>query len=98
MSLDKVFGGSIPELYETHLVPMIFEPYASDIAARVASRKPQRVLEVAAGTGIVTRHLAAILPQDVSIVATDLNQPMLDYAISMGTSRPVTWRQADVMS
>lgn len=35
---DKVFSGSIPKLYETYLVPMIFEPYAADLAHRLASR------------------------------------------------------------
>jgi SAM-dependent methyltransferase len=55
------------------------------------------VLELAAGTGVVTRALASALPPDVSIVATDLNQAMLDHAASMGTSRPVVWRQADAM-
>ena len=94
---DKVFAGSIPKLYETHLVPLIFEPYAADLANRLASRSLTRVLEVAAGTGVVTRHLASVLPDRVSIVATDLNQPMLDMAAAVGTQRPVEWRQADAM-
>ena len=98
---DKTFAGSIPKFYEEHLVPLIFEPYAGELASRLASRKPTRkltrVLEVAAGTGVVTRHLASALPKDVSIVATDLNQPMLDMAAEMGTSRPVEWRAADAM-
>ncbi len=55
------------------------------------------MLEIAAGTGVVTRCLAATLPGDVAIVATDLNQPMLDMASSIGTSRPVKWRQADAL-
>jgi SAM-dependent methyltransferase len=95
---DKTFAGSIPQLYEEFLVPLIFEPYAVDIAARVALRRPGRVLEVAAGTGVVTRQLARTLPGDISIVATDLNQPMLDHAASVGTSRAVEWRQADAMA
>ena len=77
---DEVFAGSIPRLYEEYLVPLIFEQYAEGLAQRLASRKLTRVLEVAAGTGVVTRHLASLLPDDVSIVATDLNQPMLDLA------------------
>jgi SAM-dependent methyltransferase len=59
---------------------------------------PSAVLEIAAGTGVVTRHLAAQLPANASIVSTDLNQAMLDHAASVGTSRAVTWRQADAMS
>jgi SAM-dependent methyltransferase len=94
---DKVFGGSIPELYDTHLVPLIFEPYAVDLAARLASRPLGRVLEIAAGTGVVTRAMATALPEAVSIVATDLNQSMLDQAAARGTGRPVTWRRADAM-
>ena len=85
---DKVFGGSIPKLYETYLVPLIFQPYAVDLVSRVASRSPARVLEIAAGTGVVTRNLASVLPESVSIVATDLNQPMLDLASEIGTERP----------
>ena len=95
--IDTAFAGSIPQFYERHLVPLIFAPYASDLAARVASRAPSRVLEIAAGTGVVTRALASLLPASTVIVATDLNQAMLDQAKSIGTSRPVEWRQADAM-
>ncbi len=97
-SADKVFAGSIPELYDTYMVPLIFESYATDLARRLAARRPDRVLEIAAGTGVVTRALATALPPSVDIVATDLNQPMLDRASSVGTCRPVEWRQADAMA
>ncbi len=94
---DKVFTSSISELYETYLVPLIFESYAADLANRLASRPVTRVLEIAAGTGVVTRALAAVLPERVSIVATDLYQPMLDEASAIGTERTVEWHQADAM-
>jgi len=94
---DTVFDQSVPQLYETHLVPLIFEPYATDLAERLVSRSLTRVLEIAAGTGVATRKLAALLPEDVAIVATDLNQPMLDQAAKIGVARPVEWRQADAM-
>src|SRR6185295_17775141 len=94
---DKVFTGSIPKLYETHLVPLIFEPYAQDLARRLAVYPLGRVLELAAGTGVVTRALASRLPASVEIVASDLNQAMLDQASAIGTTRPVEWRQADAM-
>jgi SAM-dependent methyltransferase len=94
---DKLFSGSIPKLYEEYLVPLIFEPYAADLVKRLASRPATRVLEIAAGTGVVTRELASVLPERVSIVATDLNQPMLDLASAIGTRRPVEWRRADAM-
>ncbi len=92
---DKVFAGSIPELYDTLMVPLIFAPYAADIAGRAAACNPKHVLEVAAGTGAVTRALAQALPESTAIVATDLNPPMLDRAAAVGTARPVTWQQAD---
>jgi len=82
---DQLFGGSIPLLYETHLVPLIFEPYARDLARTLAARALSNVLEVAAGTGVVTRALDATLPDHVAITATDLNQPMLDQAATVGT-------------
>lgn len=94
---DKVFTGHIPRLYESHLVPLIFEPYAKDLAQRLAARRPLRVLETAAGTGVVTRALSSTLAKDASIVATDLNQAMLDQASTVPTKRPVEWRQADAM-
>jgi ubiquinone/menaquinone biosynthesis C-methylase UbiE len=97
LNSDKVFAGSIPKLYDTYLVPLIFESYATDLAKRVASRSIGRVLEIAAGTGVLTRALASVLPEHVEIVATDLNQAMLDHASMLGTSRPVEWRQADAM-
>jgi SAM-dependent methyltransferase len=94
---ENLFTGSIPEFYETHLVPLLFEPYAADLANRVASRSIASMLEIAAGTGVVTRNLASVLPKGVSIVATDLSQPMLDQAEAICSKRPVEWRQADAM-
>jgi hypothetical protein len=96
--VDSGFVGSIPQIYERYLVPLIFEPYAADLARRVVSAAPKRVLEIAAGTGVVTRRLAASLPDDVAIVATDLNQPMLDVAAAAGTAREVEWQRADALS
>lgn len=95
---DKVFAGAVPRLYETHLVPLIFTAYAEDLARRVVSHKPRRVLEVAAGTGVLTRALAKTLDTPASLVATDLNDGMLSEAKSIGTARPVTWRRADAMA
>lgn len=94
---DKIFAGSVPAFYERHMVPLIFENYAADLATRLAPRPLRRVLEVAAGTGVVTRALASTLPADVEIVATDLNPPMLEHGARIGTSRPVERRLADAM-
>lgn len=95
---DKVFTGSIPEIYERFLVPLIFEPYAADLAGRIADARPHAVLETAAGTGVLTRALASRLPGTVQIVATDLNQPMLDQAAKQSPGRRVAWRQADALA
>ena len=95
--VDKVFAGSIPKVYDAYLVPLIFEPYAADLVSRLSSRSLSRVLEIAAGTGVVTRGLAAALAENVSIIATDLNQAMLDQAAATGTKRAVEWRQADAL-
>jgi SAM-dependent methyltransferase len=92
---DLGFVGSIPQIYEQYLVPLIFMPYAMDMAHRVSQLQPRRVLEVAAGTGVLTRQLRQTLPPDTSIIATDLNQPMLDQAMQVGTAARVEWRQAD---
>jgi ubiquinone/menaquinone biosynthesis C-methylase UbiE len=97
-SSDKVFAGSIPKFYDDYLVPLIFAPYAADLAARLASRTPSRVLEIAAGTGVLTRAMAERLPATTPIVATDLNQAMIDHAAAVGTGRSVEWRQADAMA
>jgi ubiquinone/menaquinone biosynthesis C-methylase UbiE len=94
---DNVFAGSIPKLYDEYLVPLIFEPYAVDLVNRLRSHSLSRVLEIAAGTGVVTRKLASELSESVSIVATDLNQAMLDQASAVGTNRIVEWHQADAM-
>jgi SAM-dependent methyltransferase len=92
---DKTFAGSIPEIYDAWLVPLIFEPYAIDLAARIAARPPADLLELAAGTGAVTRRIARELPATTRITATDLNQPMIDRASAIGAARAVTWREAD---
>ncbi len=84
-------------MYEQYLVPMLFAPYAADLARRAAALRPAGVLEIAAGTGALTRELARLLPPQASLVATDLNLPMLERAQAVGTSRPVAWQVADAM-
>lgn len=99
LEADKVFAGSVPENYDRYMVPLIFEPYAADLAARAASLTPNALLETAAGTGVLTRALAPKLSTGVRYVATDLNQPMLDFAASrqLADSR-IKWRQADALA
>ena len=99
VATDKVFAGSIPEMYDRLLVPLIFEPYATDLAVQLAKADPKRVLEVAAGTGVVTRALAARLPAQTRLVVTDLNPPMLEYAKTrLSAGDRIEWRQADALA
>ncbi|TPM37573.1 class I SAM-dependent methyltransferase [Mesorhizobium sp. B2-3-4] len=99
LETDKLFTGSIPENYDRYMVPLIFEPYAADIARRAAALSPGAVLEIAAGTGVVTRALAPGLSAGARYTVTDLNQPMLDYAASRQTADGrISWRQADAMA
>src|SRR4051812_41333681 len=77
---EEAFVGSIPENYDAGLGPVIFIDYAADIARRAAAHRPARVLETAAGTGIVSRRLRDALPLSSTLTVTDLNPPMLDWA------------------
>jgi len=96
---DVSFVGSIPENYDRYLGPAHFEPFADDLAGRVASAQPRgAVLETACGTGIVTKRLRERLPSSVRLVATDLSQPMLDYARAKLAEASVEWQQADAMA
>lgn len=94
---DTVFQGSIPATYDRYLGPLIFAPYAADLARRLKDMSEGDVLETAAGTGIVTRELARTLPMSVGITATDLNQPMVDFAAAHSDAGRITWRQADAL-
>jgi ubiquinone/menaquinone biosynthesis C-methylase UbiE len=96
-STDAAFSGSIPQLYDRCLGPLLFEPYARDLAERVAALGPRRILETAAGTGIVTAAMAREVPA-AEIVATDLNQAMLDVAAARVTSPAVRFEQADAQA
>jgi len=95
---DSSFTTDVAEFYESTLVPLIFRPYARDLAERVRDLAPNSVLEVACGTGVVTRALAEALPEECTIFATDLNDAMVARGERVGMTRPVTWRQADVMA
>jgi ubiquinone/menaquinone biosynthesis C-methylase UbiE len=94
---DTKFVGSIPEIYDRYFVPLIFEPYADDLARRLAALRPQRILEIAAGTGAVTRAVAAALPE-AEIVATDLNPPMIEQAKRRQIAGRIDWRTADAQA
>jgi ubiquinone/menaquinone biosynthesis C-methylase UbiE len=93
---NAAFVGSIPENYDRYLGPLFFHPFADDLAARLPVAPGIRVLETACGTGIVTERLAARIGASGSLVATDLNEPMLAYAQRrLGSLSTIEWRQAD---
>ena len=96
VSADVRFSGSVPANYERYMVPLLFRPYAEVLAERAAHFQPRDILETAAGTGVVTDALARSLPA-ARIVATDLNQPMLDVAATRVSSANVAFRQADAL-
>ena len=93
---DAAFIGSVPENYDRYLGPLLFHRYADDLVGRLAVTPGLRVLETACGTGTVTERLARRVGEQGTVVATDLNEPMLAYARSKGVVGPgVSWRQAD---
>jgi ubiquinone/menaquinone biosynthesis C-methylase UbiE len=105
MDLSKASGdwggpvsSSVFDVYDDLLVPLLFQTYADDLAHRLTDLRTGSILEVAAGTGVLTRAMADSLPDEVTITATDLVQGMIDRARRVGTTRAVTWQQADVMT
>ncbi len=97
VATDTAFAGSIPEYYHRCLGPFLFAPYAEDLARRAGALRPGRILETAAGTGIVTAALAGALPE-AEIVATDLNPDMLRVAAAHIDSARVAFEPADAQS
>jgi SAM-dependent methyltransferase len=90
------FLGSIPENYDRFLGPVFFHHYADDLVGRVFVTAGMRILEIACGTGIVTERLVRRVVGEGSIVATDLNEAMFDYARRRGVNAPeLQWREAD---
>jgi ubiquinone/menaquinone biosynthesis C-methylase UbiE len=93
---NAAFVGSIPENYDRYLGPVLFDPYAADLVSRLNAPENASVLELACGTGIVTRRLRDRLGPEAKLVATDLNDAMLAYAARKFESQEnVEWKQAD---
>lgn len=95
---DIQFTGSIPAAYDQLLGPMLFDPFAVDLARRLKVPSSAAVLEIACGTGILTKHLRRVLPATVTLTATDLNEPMLAYARDQMAESGVTWQLADAQA
>jgi len=96
--MGRSFSGSMAEFYDRYLVPLMFKPFARDMAARVSELKSSRVLELAAGTGVVTRALVGSLPSSVAITATDLDPAMLELAKKYPGLERVSWQEADALA
>jgi ubiquinone/menaquinone biosynthesis C-methylase UbiE len=94
--MELRFTGSVPAAYDRLMVPLIFQPYADALAERARGFGPARILETAAGTGVVMQALAAALPE-AEIVATDLNPPMLEIAARRVESGKVRFEPADAL-
>ena len=94
---SAAFVGKIPENYDRYLGPVIFEPFAKDLAERLGKAPSKNVLETACGTGIVTRHLLKVLAPGAGLIATDLNPAMLDHArAAIGDDSRISWEVADM--
>jgi ubiquinone/menaquinone biosynthesis C-methylase UbiE len=92
------FSGSLPAFYDRYLGPVLFEPYAAELVSRLPTGDRLRVLEIACGTGIVTRRLREALPPSAMVTATDLNEPMTAYAQSVVLAPGIVWQQADAQA
>jgi SAM-dependent methyltransferase len=93
--LASLYSGSVPALYDRYRGPVFFEPYARDLAKRLQHIARGSVLEIAAGTGIVTRILAGLLPPEVTLIASDISPAMLDFAARLSSVDRVIWQRAD---
>lgn len=91
------FSGAIPAAYDRYLGPILFQPYAEDLADRLNVPDSGSVLELACGTGILTRVMRKRLPPGVRLTATDLNEAMFRHARFSG-AESVQWQQADACS
>jgi SAM-dependent methyltransferase len=92
---DRVWVGSMPEAYDRWLAPSVFRPFAQDLARRAAGLRPRRVLEIAAGTGVLTGEVVTALPS-ADLTATDLNAAMVEFGSRRAPG--ATWRQADAQA
>lgn len=95
---NAAFVGTVPENYDRYLGPMLFEPYAADMAKRLPQRDGISVLETACGTGIVTARLREHLPSGARLVATDLNEGMINSAQAKRNAAGVEWQVADMLA
>jgi SAM-dependent methyltransferase len=97
MAETDVFKHSTPSIYDRYMGPLLFEPFARHVAERVGALRPSRILETAAGTGIVTRALRDAAPE-ATIVATDVNPAVVGFAAEQVQSERVEFQIADAQN
>ena len=93
--VPDLYSGSVPALYNRYRGPIFFQPYAEDLANRVVYLTDGSLLEIAAGTGILTRAIIQLLPERVTVIATDLSSDMINFAAAQAGGGRVIWRRAD---
>jgi SAM-dependent methyltransferase len=97
VSAYATFSG--PQYYDKHLGPIQFDPFAAELVRRLPQRPPGNVLEIACGTGLVTKRLRERLDPTLRLTATDLSATMLDYAREqLGQHDGIEWREADALN
>ncbi|GAA4745283.1 class I SAM-dependent methyltransferase [Flavisolibacter ginsenosidimutans] len=98
MASPVAFTGHVPHNYDTYLGPLFFEPYAINLASRLQNNHYQSILEIACGTGRVTKHLLPKLSAEGKLVATDLNEAMLTVSREKIKNPRVEWKIADAQN
>ncbi len=92
---EASFAGSIPDNYDRYIGPMLMVPYARDLAARLPINGLSDVLELACGTGIVTKVLRDRLGEGTRLTATDISEGMLKVAKTKEIEKKVEWKVVD---
>ena len=81
--------------YDQFLGPLYFEPYAIEVAKRIDSLQVSTVLEIAAGTGRVTRHIRERIPPPAKLIASDISEDMLAVAKQKLNHLNIEWQNID---
>jgi ubiquinone/menaquinone biosynthesis C-methylase UbiE len=95
MPSESAFSNALADNYDQYLGPLLFEPYAEDLANRIHSKGYKKVLELACGTGRLTRHLIGVLPPEAKLIATDRNAEMIKLASKLVAEEKIEWQIAD---
>jgi len=96
MSDNAAFSGSIPEIYDKYLGPFLFEKYAIDLIERIENGEYKSILEIACGTGIVSKFLPEIFTNDEKIICSDLNPDMIEIAKKKVKEDRIEWKVVDM--